>query len=86
MTRKLETYIQPGGDPKLAPVASPQKMKDAEYLICRKETDDPPGDIAKAIEFRGYCTECGAAIIHRALPNPNIKLVCIYCWDGWRRR
>lgn len=86
MKRKLETYVQPDGDPTLAPVASPAKMKDAEYLICRRVEDPDPSDIATAVEFRGYCTECGGAIIHRALPNPNVKAVCIYCWHEWGRQ
>lgn len=85
MKRKLETYSQPGGDQAIAPVASAQKMKDAEYLICRRASDPPPSDIATATEFPGWCQECGEAIIRRTLPNPNAKLVCIYCWDRWRR-
>lgn len=95
MTRKLETYITPQTDRewpadhplrKATAVAGSEQMKKAHLLICRRASDPPPDDIATATEFPGWCPDCGEAIIHRALPNPDVKLICIYCWAEMKGR
>lgn len=89
MARKVATYITPQTDRewpadhplrRTAKVASPELMARAELLICRRASDPPPDDVATAIEFPGTCRDCGEPIIHRALPNVMVELICIFCW------
>lgn len=94
MTRKIETFITattdkewPDDHPlrRVTKVATPEVMKRADLLICRRASDPDPPDVATATEFRASCPDCGEAIMHRALPNPDVRLICIYCWHERRR-
>lgn len=89
--RPIITRVMPNMDPRnpmsaIAPVATPDEMGGAQFLICRRASDPTPRDADKHIEHLATCGDCGEKIMHRTLPNPDVQLICVYCWVEMKER